>query len=372
MRVVVASPGAGRTMRGYEVFAVQLTESLREAEVDVTLLAGGVVDGAVGVRSLERRSAAARALARAGRVGAHSIEQYSFALAAVSPIRRLAPDVVVASESALFGVWNRLRRALGPHQPRFVLTNGGSRRPPFRSVDAVIHHAADLRELAVEAEPSRTHVHLPCPIEVESWETVTAARGAERRLARRRELGIGPDSYVIACVGAIDRAVKGIDRVAEAVAALPAALDAHLLLIGREGPDDGGLVAELGTRLDGRVTTIETAPADVGPTLAAADLHVSASLTEGFGRVFLEAQAWGVPNLVHDTARSRIVTGGLARFVDTADARLFAQEIEAHATGRVPHEPQAAWAHAEANGWGALGPDYLEALQAVAASETSP
>ena len=29
MRVVVASPGAGRTMRGYEVFAVQLTESLR-------------------------------------------------------------------------------------------------------------------------------------------------------------------------------------------------------------------------------------------------------------------------------------------------------------------------------------------------------
>ncbi|MEM7286941.1 MAG: glycosyltransferase family 4 protein [Actinomycetota bacterium] len=369
MRVVVASPGAGRTTRGYEVFALQLTEYLRGAGVDTELLTGGHVDGATRIHTIERRSRAAAVLAAGGRVEPHSIEQYTFAVAATRMIRRLGPDVVIASESALFGIWRRLHRALGDPTPRFVLTNGGSRRPPFRSVDAVIHHAADLRELAAAAEPERLHTHLPCPIHVPPWDEVDAMREPRRRSARRAELGIPETAYVVACVGAIDRAVKGIDRVAEALSRLPASIEGHLLLIGREGPDDAGLVAAIRDRVGGRLTVIETDPDEVGPTLALADVHVSASLTEGFGRVFLEAQAVGVPNLVHDTERSRTVTGGHATFVDTADPCALATAIADHAARPASVSTRVAWEHARANGWTTLGPSYVQALHEVATSE---
>ncbi len=276
---------------------------------------------------------------------------------------------MVASESVLFGLWKRMGAIIG-RRPRFVLTNGGSRRPPFRSVDAVVHHAADLCRLAAATEPDQTHLHLPCPVPVPAWDEVVAARGGTGRAATRASLGLPADAFVVASIGAIDRAVKRTDLVAHAVASLDPAVDAHLLLLGRAGIDDADLPVRIQAQLGRRVVITEVDPDAVGRTLACADVHVSASPAEGFGRVFLEAQAWGLPNILHDTERSRTVTGGIGHFVDTDDTAAISRALQAIAAAHAGPDPRA-WDHACESGWAELGPRYVEAFTTIAAMERS-
>ena len=85
-------------------------------------------------------------------------------------------------------------------------------------------------------------------------------------------------------------------------------------------------------------------------------------------RVVKSAQAWGLPNVLHDTARSRAVTGGIGHFVDTDDIAAMADALATVATDtQGPHEPS--WRHAHASGWARVGPAYVDALAAIASAE---
>ena len=147
-RIAIASPGAGATWRGYEIFAVQLAKCLDALGANVLLLHGGDINTAdtaydsKRVRRIDRRSLRARAASRVLPIGPHSIEHYSFAAAAVRDLHRFEPDAVVASESVLLALWHKLRASTHRFEPldnaAFVLTNGGSRTPPFHYADLVI------------------------------------------------------------------------------------------------------------------------------------------------------------------------------------------------------------------------------------------
>jgi len=141
--------------------------------------------------------------------------------------------------------------------------------------------------------------------------------------ATREELGLPPDAFVMVTVGRLV-ARKSTLQLVHALAS-SARADAHLVVVG-DGPDTVALqsaasaagVAER-VHLLGHVSDAQKYRA-----LAAADIFVSTSQHEGFGLVFLEAMAFGLPVVCYDRGgqtdflKSR-ETGHVIKLNDLAD-----------------------------------------------------
>jgi glycosyltransferase involved in cell wall biosynthesis len=115
----------------------------------------------------------------------------------------------------------------------------------------------------------------------------------------RAELGLPADAFVLVTVG---RLVARKDTV-QLVRALAASKrsQAHLLIVGDgpEAPEIRRAAAELGVAE--RVHMLgQTSDAEKYRALAVADAFASTSQHEGFGLVFLEAMAFGLPVLCYD------------------------------------------------------------------------
>lgn len=132
------------------------------------------------------------------------------------------------------------------------------------------------------------------------------ARGADRAAARasaRASLGLPADGFVALCLGALSPE-KRVESAIRAVAAVP---DAHLLVVG-DGPERSSLSALATVSAPDRVTFAGVQPTP-GPALAAADVVVLASRTEGMPGVLIEAGLAGRPCLA-------TAVGGVPAVVD--------------------------------------------------------
>lgn len=139
--------------------------------------------------------------------------------------------------------------------------------------------------------------------------------GLPDRATVRTELGWSPSTPTIVTVGRLTH-VKGVDLAIEALAALP---DAVRLVVVGDGPDSDAL-ANLANRL-GVAHRVEftgrKSLSEVARYLAAGDVFVLASRTEGLPHVVLEAmlagtpvvatRVGGTPELVHDGETGRLV-----------------------------------------------------------------
>jgi glycosyltransferase involved in cell wall biosynthesis len=115
----------------------------------------------------------------------------------------------------------------------------------------------------------------------------------------RPELGLPEGAFVTITVGRLVKR-KGIDSLLRALAS-PACRDVHLVIVG-DGPEREALQrlsGELG--LAGRVTfTGRVDETRKWQLLMCADAYVSATLHEGFGLVYLEGMAAGLPIVTFD------------------------------------------------------------------------
>lgn len=122
-------------------------------------------------------------------------------------------------------------------------------------------------------------------------ERVHGARA--RRDGAREAFGIPADAFVIGAVARLDRS-KGLDVLLEAAAQTTREVRELRLLIAGDGPERPQL-EELADDLGLRPRTVFLgAAADVRDALAALDLFVAPSRTEGLGLALLEAQGAGV------------------------------------------------------------------------------
>lgn len=133
---------------------------------------------------------------------------------------------------------------------------------------------------------------------------VTAFSANPDRAAARRELGVGPDDFVILQVARLDY-LKDHATALRTLARVP---NAYLLLIG-EGPERPAIERLIGElNLGGRVRLLGLRQ-DVSRLLHGADLFLLTSVSEGIPLTVLEAMAAGLPVVATDV-------GGLREVVD--------------------------------------------------------
>jgi glycosyltransferase involved in cell wall biosynthesis len=146
--------------------------------------------------------------------------------------------------------------------------------------------------------------------------------------ATRRDFGLPDDAFVMVTVGRLV-ARKATTSLVRALASAQRP-KAHLLIVG-DGPDSGEVraaaaVAGLSDRvhLTGQVTDERKYQA-----LGVADIFVSASQHEGFGLVFLEAMASGLPVICYDHGGQTdfLTDGETGHVVPLNDLERFTQSI---------------------------------------------
>jgi glycosyltransferase involved in cell wall biosynthesis len=142
--------------------------------------------------------------------------------------------------------------------------------------------------------------------------------------ASRQDLGLPSDAFVMITIGRMV-ARKATTQLIDMFAAsnIP---NAHLVIVG-DGPDAAAVdkrASELGVR--NRVHMLgQVSEAEKFAALSVSDAFVTASQHEGFGLVFLEAMAFGLPVLCYDRGGQTdfLVTGETGHVVKLNDQEAF-------------------------------------------------
>lgn len=160
----------------------------------------------------------------------------------------------------------------------------------LRLADRVITVSRDQRRILLERGVDRRRlVLIPNVIDADSF-----AAQAGDRLAARAELGLRPDNVVAVLVGRLT-AQKGVDWFLTAASAVHEVMRESRFLIVGDGPERLSLEAQAAALGLGEVVLFLGYRDDVPTLLAASDVFVLSSRSEGLPLALLEAMALGVP-----------------------------------------------------------------------------
>jgi glycosyltransferase involved in cell wall biosynthesis len=323
-REASARPGVlhvitGTARRGAETFAVDLAEALAERGRSgrTVALAGDTAPGALPVDVLGRRPRGAqtlRALRREARRARVVVAHGSSAVVAcaIATLGTRTPFVYRNIGDPSFWLDTPRRR----RQMRWILGRASATVALWDS------SATQLRALggrAIEIIPTGVPARLFPPIEPE-----------ERRLAREH-LGLDPSAPVAVYVGSL----SDEKNVGVAVSAIAAIEGATLLLVG-DGPDRASLEELAARTAPGRIRFIGTRERP-RQELAAADVLVLPSKTEGIPAVLIEAAFSELPVVASDVGGiPQIVAHGRTGYlIPPGDSSALAAAVrEAMAGGR--------------------------------------
>lgn len=325
---------------------------------------GGVVMAAL-ARQLARRHEVTVLTSRAGGLAAHSDDRGVRVVRVPVFFRRQLAVANFASMLAYlpsgFARGLTLRRSsfdiINTH---FVVPTGplGHALARWQHVPNVLSvHGGDLFDPSKRSSP---HLHAPLRAAVrwllcaadevigQSWDTVRHVKevyrvhrdvgliplGIERPPARvaasRQTFGLAHDAFVMVTVGRLV-ARKATTQLVDMLAS-DRLRNAHLLVVG-DGPDAGAVTQRAAERgvLDRIHMLGQVSEAEKYAALTVADAFVSTSQHEGFGLVFLEAMACGLPIVCYDRGGQTdfLVSGETGFVVKLNDLGAFTHAVHA-------------------------------------------
>jgi glycosyltransferase involved in cell wall biosynthesis len=241
-------------------------------------------------------------------------------------------DAFYVMEGPMYKFLSRWRGLTGARYKLIHPTGGQLSRMPASDRDYVHHVTPCYVSVAEQCGfPRENQFLIPHFIHVAD---VAAARTPAEHDRLRSELGIPQGMPVILSVGNIDAHVKRMDYVVRECAALRRPV--FLLLLGQQDAASRSIRVLATEKLGPQRFAILTVPRRaIYDYYALADVFVLASLREGFGLVFLEALAAGIPVVAHDYEVSRYVLGEQGNLVDLSGPGALT-----HALERLLAEPQ--------------------------------
>src|SRR5215207_2545465 len=365
VRVYLPCTGLGRQRRGFESFTLQCADALRaDPRIALTVFAGGEVPGVpVHVRwNLPRDGRLSSLVGTLARKDRYFVEQATFFLSFLPALVLGRPDVVYFADLNLGNLCWHWRRHSG-QRFKLLYYNGGLSTRPFTRADMVQQLTpAGLDEAVARGESRALQTVLPHGVRVPDVLPARITGDA------RRALGLPADRPVVLAVGMLGSAVKRTDVLIRELAALPAPRP-FLCLLGADGADAAEIRALARDLLGDDGFLARTVPHDeIGHYYRAADVFALASLREGFGLAYVEALAYGLPIVAHDTPVTRNLLGDFATLRDiTRPGALTHALVGALAAPGTDAERAARHASARARfGWDALREDYARLLLRVA------
>jgi 1,2-diacylglycerol 3-alpha-glucosyltransferase len=321
LKVFLVCSGLGNIRRGYESFTQECFTALSNvSSLEVTLLQGGdsPIHDAHTLWNLPRNHPITKQLATLAKKSSsfnepYFIEQTSFFFSLLPRVYREKPDVIFYSDFALGTMlwhWRRISKL----SYKLLFSNGAPNGPPFSRMDHVQHLTPTHYQIALDAgEPVENHSLIPYGIKVsQDWNPLVQSE----REVLRRTLNLPSNCSLILSVGTINKTHKRMDYVIREIARLPEPRPC-LVILGQMDTESAEVI-RLGNQLLGTENFLirTVSYTEIGNYYNAADLFVLASLSEGFGRVFLEAMAYGLPCLTHEYEVARFVLSGEGYFAN--------------------------------------------------------
>lgn len=274
---------------------------------------GTAADGEAVLWNLPRVSVAARLLGKLLRRDAYFVEQLTFFLGLRRQLATERPAVVLFSDGNLGNLLWHWRRKHGA-SCRLLFSNGGPLSPPFPRWDLVQQVSSVYFDDAKRAgQQEERQTHLPYGFKIAAK---LLPRDPAAQAALRIKLGLPTDRPVVLSVGAINASHKRMDYLVRELAALPAPRP-FLLMLGQGDDETDHIVALARERLGSNGFAIRSVShSQMSEHYQAADMFTLPSLHEGFGRVFIEALAHGLPCLAHDYPVAREVLADVGIFGD--------------------------------------------------------
>ena len=308
--VFLVCSGLGNVQRGYESFTQEFFEALQqETSLELFLFKGG---GKSQPRefvllNLPRSFWLAEKLSKIFKKDTYFIEQLTFFLSLIPHIYQQRPDIIFFSDFNLGTILWHFRRLTGlPY--KLLFSNGAPNGPPFSRMDYVQHLTPTHYHMALEAG-EHTDKHFLIPYGIKMSDRLKILSEDEKK-ALRRALDLPCDRPILLSVAAINKNHKRMDYLIREVAQLPEPRP-FLLLLGHQDNESVEII-EMGNQLLGQenfqVKTVSLTK--ISKYYQVADLFILASLSEGFGRVLIEAMSYGLPCLAHDYEITQFVLNG--------------------------------------------------------------
>ena len=370
-RVFIVCTGLGRVRRGFETHARDLFDRLQsDGRLDVRLIKGGgsFAKHEIVIPNFHRDSLVNRAIcAVVGVAKRYQVEYLSFCATLGPLVLLMRPDVMYTLEPPIYKFLLRWRELTGS-QYRLVHTTSGQLADIPSPQGTFVHHCTPCYVAKANALgfPEERQYLIPQFLDIRA---IPALGTDEERRAIRERLGLPLDRRIVLSVGSLDTSVKRMDYVVREVAHFRNTADVFLVLLGQSDPQTAE-VKELAIALLGaRNFFLGTVPRDVlWDYYKAADAFVLASLREGFGFVYIEALAAGLPVIAHDYDVAQYVLGEQGIFADLRTPGALASCLEEVLSERASVERREARRRYVENrfDWSAVGGQYTEMFEEAA------
>lgn len=369
VKVYIVCTGLGRVKRGFETLARELFDHLREdGRLDVHLLKGGGQNAPAErtVPNIYRDSSLNHAIcAIIGRRRRYWVEFLSFC-AALGPIVALGkPDVIFTLEEPVNKFLSKWRQWTRAEYRLVQSTTGQLVNVPAERRSFIQHVTPTYIPRANELGFSEEQQFLiPQFIDLH---TVPEPLRAEEKQAVRRRLGLPADRKIVLSVGNLDKGVKRMDYLVREVAAVPER--PFLLMLGHVDPETEevrALAEELLGEPNYRIASVPRS--EIWDYYRSADLFALGSLREGFGFVYIEALASGLPVIAHDYETTRFVLGDQGIYADLEQPGALTAALERGLRARDDGDAQCERRRhvLERYDWSAVGDDFVEMFETVA------